>query len=453
MSSRPQRRTGRSGRRPAIADQAEDRIRAGRALKYRASRSDDPAERRALFAAAAAEYAAAAHLGARPSTYALINAAALHLLAGDRAQAGAEAQAVLDLLASGAHAADTPYWLAATRAEAELVMGDLRAAEAALAEAVALAPRAWEDHAITLRQFRLLLHESGGDTDWLDRFAPPPVLAFGGTMGLSTSDEAARAMLARSVAEIGPAEGHGALAAGTDIVVAEALLALGAELHVVLPADPARFREASVVAVEMAWGARFDACLARAASVEVIAGDAPLDAGTSALAARVAMGRAIGRAKDMATQAIGLRATAPGGNAEIVQAWAAWAASGLECRTVALERSAAFAGFATRGEPPLRTQFALAGGDTAQAFPNIAAALAEARRRPGAPIGLDLQVGDGEPAGLARAAARAGDEPGLWASGEALALARLAEPDIDAELAGAVGHARGTSDLYRVYLR
>jgi hypothetical protein len=53
---------------------------------------------------------------------------------------------------------------------------------------------------------------------------------------------------------------------------------------------------------------------------------------------------------------------------------------------------------------------------------------------------------------MAAAAALAGGVPGLWASVDALALARLAEPELDAELAGAVGHALGTSDLYRIYL-
>ena len=81
---------------------------------------------------------------------------------------------------------------------------------------------------------------------------------------------------------------------------------------------------------------------------------------------------------------------------------------------------------------------------------NLRDALAAARRHAGAPVGIDVQAGVGISADFAIAAARAGGEPGLWMGSTALAVARLADPAIDAELAGAVRHAGGTGDLYRV---
>ena len=429
---------------------ADEDIREGRALKYRAARTGDASERGSLFAQAADRYLAAARGGAT-STYALINAASLSTMAGDRARGAVLADEVLAVLDSGAHAPDTPYWLAATRAEAELVKGDAEQARSSLNRAVALAPRAWEDHAIALRQFRLFLGETGEAADWLDDFTPPPVLAFGGTMGLAPDDEAVQRLLADAVKDLAPCEGQGALAAGTDILVAEALLGHGADLHVVLPVRPDLFREISVVAVDRDWGPRFDACLAQAASLEVVDAAGALDQATSGLAARVAMGRAIGRAKDLETRPHGLRATASGGgNAEIARAWAEWDVAGHACATIEVQRSAAFASCADAAST-LHVFVAIAGSDDAVAFPNIAEALAAARRHAGAPVCIDVQAGAAPSPDFAIAAARAGRQPGLWLGSTALAAARLADPGIDAELAGAVRHARGTDDLYRVH--
>lgn len=432
----------------------DDHIRRGRALKYRAARSRDGAERAALFAQAAEHYLAAARAGERASTYALINAASLNAMAGERARARDVADEVRALLESGGHAPDTAYWLAATRAEAELIAGDAEGARASMARAVSLAPRAWEDHAIALRQFRLLLGEIGEPAGWLDAFTPPPILAYGGVMALAPDDRAAQARIAQAVADIAPCEAYGALAAGADILVAEALLASDAELNVVLPVDTERFRAASVTAVSEDWGPRFDACLARAASVHVVTSGGAFDAATSGLAARVAKGLAIGRAKDLESKAVGLRAVAPnGGEPEIGRAWEAWSATENHTTIVELERSTEFVGFPPGASTGIHIALATAApGPDITRFDGMAEALAAARVRPEAQLGLDIHAGATGQEGMAAAAAAAGGAPGLWASAEALALARLAEPALDAELAGAVGHARGTSDLYRIYL-
>ena len=58
-------------------------------------------------------------------------------------------------------------------------------------------------------------------------------------------------------------------ACGADILFLEAMLAHGAEVHMVLPFAPADFHETSVDVVPGDWGVRFDRLLERAAQVTV----------------------------------------------------------------------------------------------------------------------------------------------------------------------------------------
>lgn len=274
----------------------------GRLLKDQARRATGEA-RRALYARSAEAYGAAGAINW--ATYPLINAASLSLLAGEPERAGALAEKVLARLDRGDEEPDTPYWREATRAEAELLLGRVHEAWLTLQDAIALAPKAWEDHAATLRQFALILEEQGGDADWLEPMRPPRALYFAGQMGVDPAD----AELARQIAETLEAErvgfGFGALAAGADIVVAEALLSRGAELHLVLPGGREAFRAGSVAPTGGGWPERFDAVLDRADTVSVV-GEDRLDRLSVRLAARVAMGRAAMQARLLSTEAIQL---------------------------------------------------------------------------------------------------------------------------------------------------
>jgi len=237
----------------------------GRLLKDRAVRASS-GERRQLYRESADAYLRSAAL--LPATYPLINAATLSLLSGDPGQASEIARDVLERIAREPEEPETPYWRAATEAEALLLVGRHDDARAKLAEAVAAAPRAWEDHGSTLRQF-LLIHDALGlDPAWLEMLRPPRSLFFSGRIGLS---DAAASEAAEAVADLIAREriafGYGALAAGADIVVAEALLESGGELHVVLPSDPESFARHSVDPYGSVWRERFDAALAAAESV------------------------------------------------------------------------------------------------------------------------------------------------------------------------------------------
>ncbi len=273
----------------------------GRLLKDRALAARG-SERRRLSADAGAAYAAAARL--RPATYPLINAATLALIAGDAGVAAARAGEVMTLLDSAAEP-DTPWWQAATRAEALLLMGRGFEARAALHAALALAPRAWEDHAVTLRQFRTIIAEQGGDPAWLDDFRPPRHLHFAGPMQLDGDGAGLIPEIDTLLAAENIGCGHGALAAGADLLIAERLLRAGAELDILLPGGEAAFIEKSVRPFGAGALRRFEMVMGAAASVRGV-GDPAAFALAIVLADEVAMGEAVMCAESLQTEAVQL---------------------------------------------------------------------------------------------------------------------------------------------------
>lgn len=239
----------------------------GRLLKDQAKASAG-AERAKLYGEAAEAYAAAAAL--ERDSYPLINAAALALLGGRPERARSLAQETLNLLESDPAQGENAYWRAATRAEALLLLGDETGARAALADGIAKLPRAWEDHAATIGQLELILAEQGKNAAWLDRHRPPPSFYFSGIIGLDEADVTIGQDIDAIIARERPGFGFGALAAGADILIAEALHRAGAELHVILPYPVDRFRELSVAPFGDHWLARFDALAEVAATLDVL---------------------------------------------------------------------------------------------------------------------------------------------------------------------------------------
>lgn len=238
-----------------------------RLVKDQAKRAE-VGKRARLFADAAALYTKAGALD--NASYPLINAASLSLLAGKADQSVKLARDVLAALDTNPEEAETPYWLGATRAEALLLLGDETGARAALRNAVAKQPTAYEDHAATIGQFELLCSELGFDAGWLKQIRPPNVIQFSGLMHTALSEKAAQDAIAQWLERENIGFGFGALAAGADIWIAEALVARGAKLHVVLPCELTAFRDQSVTSLDFAWGDRFDRLIADAADVAVL---------------------------------------------------------------------------------------------------------------------------------------------------------------------------------------
>jgi hypothetical protein len=262
-------------------------------------------ERGALLAEAASAYAAADALDPQP--YLLINVATLAFLGGDTARARGVAGEVLERL-EAPNLAETPYWIAATRAEALLLRGNVEAANEALSKAIRLNRDGWSDHASTLRQLSLICATGAIDAGWLDVHRPRPSLHFAGHLGIAPEESAALAdEVATVLAEERIGFGYGALAAGADIIIAEALIAKGAALHVILPTSQEAFILQSVAPYGEAWLPRFEACINAAASVRCVSAVAgeyePL---ATALAGDVAMGMARRNAAMLQSHAVQL---------------------------------------------------------------------------------------------------------------------------------------------------
>jgi hypothetical protein len=202
--------------------------------------------------------------------YPAINAATLSLVAGDGERARELARVVLRLLDVEP---DDSYYAAASAGEAELLLGDEAAAREALEHAAALHAGDHSALATTRRQLRLICELGGTGSDLLPLLAGPGVVHFCGhriAAGGRFPPEAEADVAERIAAEVArepPGYAWGALASGADILWAEALLAGGAELHVVLPFSRGEFVEASVAAAGGRWIERFDACINAATSV------------------------------------------------------------------------------------------------------------------------------------------------------------------------------------------
>ena len=314
----------------------------GRLLKDRALAAPAGAGRRGYYLDAAEAYAEAGRLGV--ATYPLINAATLSLLAGQTERSRTLARQVLDRLDRREGEPDTPYYQAATRAEALLLTGQAAEARAAFAEAIAVAPRAWEDHASSLRQFGLILDELGEDKRWLDPLRPPRCLHFAGHMALESDEAAAGRQIRQLLDRENVGFGYGALAAGADIMIAEALLERGAELHLILPGGRRAFEDASVAGFGGGWAARFETALERADTVRGVgdAGDPTLRLRVI-LGAEAAMGQAVMHAETLMTEAVQLlildeAAASPGGDGASGWIRSTWQASGRRQHVITAPR-------------------------------------------------------------------------------------------------------------------
>ncbi len=237
--------------------------------------------RRRRAADAADEYA---RISARTGGYyPAINAATLNLVAGNNERAADLARAVLESLANRQ---DDSYFAAATEAEAHLVLGQQSPAREALEQAAAVNDGDHGALASTRRQLRTICGIAGIDTEILNILSGPAVVHFCGHR-ISPAGEQGR-FLAEKEAEIATqmteelerhpaAYAYGSLASGADILWAEALLAQGCELHVVLPFALDEFVGSSVAPAGPEWIDRFNRCLAAAASVRYATDDAFLD--------------------------------------------------------------------------------------------------------------------------------------------------------------------------------
>lgn len=258
-----------------------------------------------------------------------VNAAAMALLAGAPPRARARAGALGDIPDAG------DYWAAATLAEASLLRGDMAACAGWLAAAEDRAGGDWNVRRTTRRQLRWELALLGEDPALVALLHSPGTVHFCGAIprGPDAADPAPEATLRAQLAPVlhGVRFGFGSLAAGADIVIAEALLDAGAELTLVLPFPANAFAAISVLPAGAAWGPRFEACLAQA-KVTVLEPAAQDDL-DFAMTSRRAMGLARLQASRI-DGAVWQVAVPQGGAGRTVGDIAAWRGSGGETRSL-----------------------------------------------------------------------------------------------------------------------
>jgi adenylate cyclase len=243
------------------------------------------------------------------SSYPAINAATLAQIAGRTQLAAGLARAVVK---AGAQDSRQDYFALATQAEALVVLGDIAGARAALSQAM-LAPDAdvgaRSTTLLQLRRLRTATADTAGVDSLLDLIRPPTVAMFCGNIFVHNPVLEARLAAEMSEAILREDVGfaYGALAAGSDILIAEQLLKAGAELHVVLPFTEADFLEQSVDPGGEHWVRRYHACMARATSVTFASNMSYVGEGSQfAYGSKVTMGMARLRARHLHGDAIQL---------------------------------------------------------------------------------------------------------------------------------------------------
>jgi class 3 adenylate cyclase len=248
--------------------------------------------------------------------YPAVNAATLRLLAGDRqpaTQLAGDAIAWLD-----ARPERQGYWELVSAAEAHLILGRADKARGltrlARDQIQGNADADYRALASTIRQLRLVVDAEKLDPALLSALTPPRVLHYCGEMiakpGMpgrfpADQEQRVRQEIERRLEAANVGFGYGSLAAGADILFAEALLRRRASLDVVLPFDQQEFVETSVRPSGSNWVRRFKDCVANATTVrhatrDNYLGDDPLFTYCSQLA----MGLALLRARDLATEAV-----------------------------------------------------------------------------------------------------------------------------------------------------
>jgi class 3 adenylate cyclase len=247
--------------------------------------------------------------------YPATNAATLRLLAGDCEPAAELARQTVTWLE--ARPERQGYYDLVSAAEAHLVLGNLgRAGELIRGAREKIHGTAAADYralAATIRQLRLVIDAKALDPSILSALAPPRVLHYSGHMiarpGMpgrfpADQEQRVREEIERKLQAANIGFGYGSLAAGADILFAEALLKQGVSLNVVLPFDRREFIEESVLPSGSTWVKRYKDCLVRATTVRYATKDSYLgDDQLFAYCSQLAMGLALLRARNLATEA------------------------------------------------------------------------------------------------------------------------------------------------------
>lgn len=266
-----------------------------------------------------------------------INAATLAYLGGQEHKARELATAILALPEIADPAG---FYAAATKAEALLLLGRFDEAGATLQSARDLPGANSGAKSSSCRQLSLIAEVAGLGVEQSDALLapilPPSVIHFCGHMFLE--DAALETELRKAVDQFLDAHdvgfAYGAIAAGSDILIAEAILARGSELHLTLPFARDDFIIQSITPAGPGWLERFERCMALATSVNFATEmHYVADPSQFGYASKVAMGMAKLRAQYLggAVQQLaiwdGKAANGPAGTGADVKNWQSYGGS------------------------------------------------------------------------------------------------------------------------------
>ena len=214
-----------------------------------------------------------------------INAATTAVLLGDHNLAAKLARDVCEACNRELQRVDQAnrdlYWPLATLGEASLILGEWSAAENFYSKAAEVAGKRYGDIHSSRRNARLLLGNSDGDRERIERcFRIPAVVAFAGHMVDQPGrpyhrfppelESAVRDAIRERLKKLNAGFGFSSAACGSDILFLETLLEMGGDVHIFLPYEKNEFIRDSVEIVAGAdWGPRCEEVLKRAASVHV----------------------------------------------------------------------------------------------------------------------------------------------------------------------------------------
>lgn len=213
-----------------------------------------------------------------PDFYPGINAATVAFLLKETDKASKLAAKVLEIC----QAQPDDYWKNATIAETLVILGDLDGAKQAYRAAVAVAGGNLHALSSTRKQARVLSRHLHDRADFFDECFPiPKLVIFSGHMidapdrriprFPAEKENEVRELLEKQLEVMNAGIGFASAACGSDILFLEAMLARGGAVHLVLPWPAEEFVKTSVdLDGNGTWNKRFEAVLARAASVRIL---------------------------------------------------------------------------------------------------------------------------------------------------------------------------------------
>lgn len=241
--------------------------------------------------------------------YPAINTAFLYMLARDMPSTRKWAETALSAAGD-----EQSYYAEATRAEALLLLGDVTGAADAIRKAADLAAANPGEVSTTWKQLQLVCQHTGLSPEILAPLKPAPVVHFSGHIiaapgeaGRFPADQegTVRDALRTFFKENRVSRAFGSLAAGADILAAEAALEAGISLVVVLPFDADEFLQISVAGSGQKWLERHASCLEKASDVLFVTPDHYLgDDSLFGYATQFALGLARQQADWLQTDAI-----------------------------------------------------------------------------------------------------------------------------------------------------